>query len=288
MFEISYNNQKFFIISLYRSPSQSANEFQVFLKELESIIESICSPGNSDLAIIIGDFNAKLSIWKPNDPDTVEGVEINSMTSSYGLTQIISEATHILPNSSSRIDLLFTNQPNMITSSGVLPSLHPNCHHQIIYANINFKIFYPPPYKRLVWHFNRADVEAIRQSSANIDWDRISLNFNDNLQVDMFNEYIMNVFKNFTPNEVIEINDKDLPWITKKIKDKIEIKNSFYRRYLLGGKRFSELEVVDNLTISINEMISNSKNSYYDTLSKKLSDPKTTPKAYWSILKSFF
>ena len=54
--EISYNNQKCFISSLYRSPSQSANEFQVFLKELESIIESICSPGNSDLVIIIGDF----------------------------------------------------------------------------------------------------------------------------------------------------------------------------------------------------------------------------------------
>ena len=164
LFEISYNNQKCFIISLYRSPSQSANEFQVFLKELENIIESICSPGNSDLVIINGDSNAKLSIWKPDNPDTVEGIKINSMTSSYGLTQIIPVATHILPNSSSCIDLLFTNQPNMITSSGVLPSLHPNCHHQIIYANINFKIFFPPPYERLVWHFNRADDEAIRQS----------------------------------------------------------------------------------------------------------------------------
>ena len=35
-------------------------------------------------------------------------------------------------------------------------------------------------------------------------------------------------------------------------------------------------------------MISNSQSSYYDRLSKKLSDPKTSPKAYWHILKSFF
>ena len=57
--EISFPNQKCFIVSLYRSPSQSSNEFQTFLSELETIIESICTPGNSDLVILIGDFNAK-------------------------------------------------------------------------------------------------------------------------------------------------------------------------------------------------------------------------------------
>ena len=286
--EISFNNQKCFIISLYRSPSQSSNEFNIFLKELEVIIDNICTPGNSDLVIIIGDFNAKLSIWNLDDSDSTEGTEISAMTSSYGFTQIISEATHILPNSSSCIDLLFTNQPNMITSSGVLPSIHPNCHHQIIYANINFQVFFPPPYERQVWHFDRADCESIKQSISNIDWNRIFLDMDVNLQVETFNEYLMNILKNFIPNEIIEINDKDPPWITKAIKNKIDKKNQLYRRYLQGGKLFSDLEVVNDLTICINEMILASKNCYYDRLSKKLNDPKTSPKAYWSILKSFF
>ena len=288
MCEISYNNQKCFIVSLYRSPSQSANEFQVFLKELENIIESICTPGNCDLVIIVGDFNAKLSIWKSDDPDTVEGIEISAITSSYGLTQIISEATHILPNSSSCIDLIFTNQPNMIISSGVLPSLHPNCHHQIIYANINFKTIFPPPYERLLWHYERAEKDSIRHSIDTVDWERIFHNKHVNLQVEIFNEYLMNIFKNYIPNEIIEINDKEPAWITKAIKSKMNRKNFLYRRYLQRGKHFSDLEIVNNLTISINEMISNSKSCYYDRLNKKLSDPKTSPKAYWSILKSFF
>ena len=145
--EISYNNQKCFLLSLYRSPSQSPNEFQNFLKEFEAVIASIFAPGNSDLIIIVGDFNAKSSLWKPDDTDTVEGIEISAMTSSYGLTQIICEATHILPNSSSCIDLFFTNQHNIVINSGVYSSLHPNCHIQIIYANINFKLFFPPPYQ---------------------------------------------------------------------------------------------------------------------------------------------
>ena len=97
----------------------------------------------------------------------------------------------------------------MITSSGALPSIHPNCHHQIIYANINFKIVYPPPYDRLVWHYDRADNVAIRRSIDNVDWERIFSDINVNLQVEIFNEYLMNIFENFIPNEIIEINDKD-------------------------------------------------------------------------------
>ena len=104
------------------------------MQELENIIENISTFNNPNLIFIIGDFNAKLSTWKTDDHDTPEGVDIDTLTSSYGLTQIISEPTHILPHSSTCIDLLFTNQPNMVSESGVFPSLHNNCHHQIIYV----------------------------------------------------------------------------------------------------------------------------------------------------------
>ena len=51
---------------------------------------------------------------------------------------------NVLQNSSSCIGLIFTS--NIVVKSGVHPSLHPNRHHQIIFAKFNFKIFYPPPY----------------------------------------------------------------------------------------------------------------------------------------------
>ena len=95
----------------------------------------------------------------------------------------------------------------MITSSGVLPSLHQNCHHQIIYANINLKVVFPPPYERLVWHYDRADENAIRQSIENINWERLFLNLNANQQVEKFTEYLSNIFLNFIPIEIIELND---------------------------------------------------------------------------------
>ena len=70
------------------------------------------------------------------------------MTSQFGLSQTIKEATHILESSSSCIDLIFIMQPNLVVESGVQPSLHPSCHHQIPLAKFNLQIYYPPLYPR--------------------------------------------------------------------------------------------------------------------------------------------
>ena len=63
---------------------------------------------------------------------------------------LIDEPTHIKTNSTFCIDLIFTNKLDLSVDSGVRSSLHPNCHHQIIYSTFNLNIFYPLPYQRLV------------------------------------------------------------------------------------------------------------------------------------------
>ena len=76
------------------------------------------------------------------------------------MKQVITEPTHILENSSSCIDLIFSNQPNLITDSGMHPKLHSKCNHQIIYSKLNSKIEYPPPYTREIWDYNRSETDV--------------------------------------------------------------------------------------------------------------------------------
>ena len=109
------------------------------------------------------------------DSANFENITIENVTSQFGLRQIIKEATHILESSSSCIDLIFTTQPNLVVESGVHPSLHPNCHHQIVFAKFNLQIYYPPPYPGETWHFKQANTEPIRQGVADINWDRAFL-----------------------------------------------------------------------------------------------------------------
>ena len=130
------------------------------------------SKKNPFLIVVLGDFNAKLSQWLDKDSSTSEGISIENIILQFGFHQIINEPTHILENSSSCIDLVFTLQPNLSVESGAQPSLHPNCHHQIIYAKFNLEVFYPSAYTLEVWHYKDSRVDLIRQSINEFDWDR--------------------------------------------------------------------------------------------------------------------
>ena len=152
-----------YVITLYRSPSQNQSEFEHFLLSLENLL---CNIRSKDPAfkILLGDFNSRSKSWWVHDITNNEGTQIESISSLYGFSQLISETTHILQNLSSYINLIFTNQPNLVINSGIKPSLHENCHHQITYAKFNLQIIYPPTYQRLVWDYKNADASSIQKA----------------------------------------------------------------------------------------------------------------------------
>ena len=45
--------------------------------------------------------------------------------------------------------------------SGIHASLHPSCHHQILYAKLNLTIEYSPLYERLVWDYKNTNTQLI-------------------------------------------------------------------------------------------------------------------------------
>ena len=173
------------------------------------------------LSIITGDFSAKSSSWWANDSTTLEGTSLYLLISSHSLCQLINEPTYIQRNSSSCIDLIFTDQPSLAMNSGVHASLHPNCHHQIIHTSFNLNITYPPPYKRLIWVYKKADSEKIRTALDWVNCERLFNNKDVNTQVSILNETVLNVFRNYVPNKYITIDDKDPVWMNETIKLKI-------------------------------------------------------------------
>ena len=129
---MTYNNKKVIVSVIYRSPSQNNSEFDLFLSNFEKLLSDI-NERKPFLSVITSDFNARSSSWWSKDIDTTKESNLFSLTSSNGFLQLTNEPTHIQTSSSSCIDLIFTNQPNLSVNSGVHASLHPNCHHQIIH-----------------------------------------------------------------------------------------------------------------------------------------------------------
>ena len=142
------------------------------------------------LIVLLGDFNARMQGWYQNDMTTFEGCKMDIATFQFGLSQIIKEPTHILSNSASCIDLIIKSQPNLVMHSSVHPSLHPNCHHQLIFAKLNLFFFYPPPYKRLVLHYQQANTDLIKRAIELFVWKKTLSNLDVNKQVSVLTKQL--------------------------------------------------------------------------------------------------
>ena len=271
---------------LYRSPSQTQDDLEAFLKNFELTLDKI-HENNPFMTIVLGDVNAKSNNWCKSDITSLEGSKVDTIANSYGLNQLIQEPTHILNSSSSCIDLIFTSQPNLVMESGIHSSLHSNCHHQIVFAKFNLSIFYPPPYERTVWYYERANTELIRRAIDQFDWVRALSNVNVDEKVYFFTKTLLNIIQNFIPHETITCDDRDPPWINKEIKKLMLEKNLAFKSYCYSNKSMFFFEKFKAFQYQLNMSIEELKEKYYTKLSSRLADLLTSPKTYWSILKTF-
>ena len=145
------------------------------------------------------DFNAHCKLWWPGGDTTQDGTQIDDIFPRLGLPLIIPELTSFQPHkSASCIDLILTDQPDIIINSGTRASLDYYCHHQIVHCTVYIKITPPPPYQRKIWHYNRADSAAIKRSMENFSWrQHFSINNDPNWQVKTFTDTLLNIMSIF-------------------------------------------------------------------------------------------
>ena len=170
--ELKFGERKIFFTVLYRSPANDHNSpnFQAFLSDFRNLYVKIKAE-NPFATIFTEDFNAHSQYWWPDGDTTPKGSKIELLLSSLGLSQVVSESTKFEPyEKPSCIDLVVTDQANLILDGRTRASLDPYCYHQIIYCKVNFGIPPPPPLDRKNWHYNRANSAAIKRIMTNFPW----------------------------------------------------------------------------------------------------------------------
>ena len=83
-FELNIGGKICNFISLYRSPSQTQDEFKKFIDNLELNLETLCQ-NNPFVMVLIGDLNAKSKNWYSRDKTSHEGNEIENVKTQFGL-----------------------------------------------------------------------------------------------------------------------------------------------------------------------------------------------------------
>ena len=98
----------------------------------------------------------------------------------------------------------------------------------------------------------------------------------------------MNIFSNFTPNKLVTFDDRDPLWVNDFVKSKIKWKNQLHKIYTKNGYEHNDYLKLKEATVLVSQVIAKRKEDYHNFLASKLNNPKTSAKAYWSILKSFY
>ena len=285
--ELNFGRKKIFFTVLYRSPSIKSNspEFENFLRNFKTLNDKIQAE-KPYASFYTGDFNGHSKMWWSDGDTTPEGEKIDELLTELNLSQVIDEPTNFTPGKNpSCIDLLITDQPNLILNSGTRSSLDPKCHHQIIHGKINFKIPPPPPMERKMWHYNKANTDAIQKSMTNFPWARhLRINTDINWQVKQFHQIFLNIMSNFIPSDIKKINPRDSPWINKSLKILLRKKNKMYHNYKKHGYKEDDKIKLEAIRAECHESIEAANLSYLDNLAKDLHESKSTSKNYWKII----
>lgn len=163
--EVQSGRHNLLVCMCYRVQYHSAEDF---CDEVRDMVDHAAA--QFDGIYIIGDLNARHSLFWNGDRTTTEGRTVMTQFSDMGMEQLIHEPTRRVPASNTCIDLLFTNHPSSVTSSGTRDKLSENCDHLPIYAEIRFPKLKPKCYKRLVWNFARGNFDSFRQLLLNAPW----------------------------------------------------------------------------------------------------------------------
>ena len=93
--EVTISNKKSYVITIHRSFSQTSDEFESFISNLEKLLINITS-FDPHFVILLGNFNAKSKSWSVKDTTTEEGAILENLTSLCGIRQLVSAPIHVL------------------------------------------------------------------------------------------------------------------------------------------------------------------------------------------------
>ena len=130
--------QRAFTIDYKKWSQHSAGMFSDWNYFNLDLLLSYINENHPTCSTLIGDFNAKSSKWCNSDKSNRVGIELDSITTSAGYSQLINEQTHFVNKTSSCIDLIFSSDLNITRNCGIEKTIHEKCRHDIIYGTLNF------------------------------------------------------------------------------------------------------------------------------------------------------
>ena len=267
---IKPKSKPFIITAAYRPPSADVTVFD----ELAKIIET--ADFEDKEIILMGDLNCNLLTENPDH----NVKQLNSICEIYQLQQLINSPTRITESSNTLIDIIITNMPSRIVTSGVIHIGISD--HSLVYAVRKFSI--PPKNKPKYLtsrQFKNFKSEKFRDELKNISWDTILMNINDpNEMWEKWKEIFLEIANKHAPIKTRRVRNKDSPWLTSQIRRLIIERDGLKKQAIKSGNINHWKLYKSHRNKAINA-IKTAKSEYYKNQIKTNSN---NPRAVWKTI----
>jgi hypothetical protein len=239
-----------------------------------------------------GDFNAHNFDWlgsrnreglpKTDNP----GTACELMATSFGLTNVVTCATHDIvtwPKMFSCIDLVLTNSPSIISTSLSPPfGLSKHC---VIEAQVDLTISRPPPPKRRVKQFSKANYSDMNTFLSSSSWTAPKGNTReehlDNL-VKVFYKNVEEAISEHVPSKMSGGARKKV-WFTPACLKSLKASQHAFKQMKHSNRDHDRLKYKSAATAH-RATIAAAKRSYRASQRAKLSSAKGSMKDWWKLV----
>ena len=246
----------------------------------DSLQESVDQAKQTDITqlIVTGDLNA--------DPSTFNGTKLATFCNDNNFSIHINEPTRYTPDSESILDQFFSNIPDSVKDTHVLPPVSVNDHCTAA-IKLHFQVMPRKSYQRHIWQYNLADFNVFRQSLFDADWDRCFETDDIDVAAQTWTDTLLNIAKECIPNKIVTIRQTDKPWYSSELRRLKRAKDRLFN----NAKR--------NKTADAWEEYRHSRTNYYSScreakaayelkLTETMKSGATlSPKKWWSLAKHF-
>ena len=280
--EVTINKLKVLICCCYRPPGQNAAEINMFISNFQSSIDSAIYTQH-DHIFILGDLNDRCVEWNDDRPVSELGTQLKDLVTINNFYQIINEPTHFTDHSAYLLDIVITDSPDYVLSSGTMSPIG-NLHHRPIFAEICLKtIPIRKTFIRQVWHYKNANWDGLNTALSMKAFDFSSQDVNEVLQ-----GFVSDVYETcvqYIPNRVVKIRARDKPWMTSHVKYLINQRNKWIHRFN-RTKNLQHKANRDYFRKLVRNEITVAKSMFYNKQMEDLNNQNLSPKKYWSIVNS--
>lgn len=273
--EIFVKNSKSFLFGCFYRPPESSKHLP---KEFNTLFDENITKINEERkeVIIMGDFNV-------NYENNQTHGEFKSMMTQNGFKQIVKSATRITKDTSTLIDLIFTNRPSTVPTVSVVSTSLSD--HDMVGCTrkINFQKY---PHRTIKCrNYVNYNHEKLIKDARNIDWQPIYDNNNDvNTAVKYLIVKLKELFDFHAPIVEKRVKGKPSEWLDESIKTEMNRRDALLRR----ARKSKNINFWREYKKQRNKCTGKIKKARASFHQRMLNDTRLSPRKFWNTIKTIF